>query len=135
MVVKLRLWTRGLESMSCAVNGVARLSTNPARQSDFHMALHCTRHLRRIARLSQRRELFLRSLRDSNRLVDIGVLWREFLGFEQFDKPILHVAGMAVDQPEVFMQLRPGMAVPAKPQTLFQLSDGLGPIMRGGGRQ
>ena len=77
----------------------------------------------------------LRSLGDMNRLVDIRVSRGQFLGFKQFYEPVLHVTGMAVNETEVFMQLRTSAAVAAKLQRLFKLGDRLGPVMRGGGRQ
>ncbi len=64
-------------------------------------------------------------------LRDVRVLRSKSLSFEQFRKTVLQVPGAAIDQTQVFVQLRQGATVAAQCQCFLQLGYGLRPVAGG----
>ena len=73
---------------------------------------------------------FLRALQQAKCSFNVLVARGELLRFQQFGSAIAQGTRVAIDETEVFVKLGTGAAIAADRDCLFQLGDGLRPIVR-----
>src|SRR5271168_1836586 len=72
--------------------------------------------------------LLLHRRDDIERLGHVGIAGREAAGLEQLGASILQITRPAVDEPQVFVQLRFCAAIATQLQSFFHLRDGFWPV-------